>query len=182
MKNSPIQVVLNTNDFIEDLQVPAGGSITDFYAGEDENFISHKETVQQQLLNIKDMQFANEYSTISYAKIRLKQSALAKSHRPTKKIFRNDIAPIVGAGDIGELYVELTPAAIDKVNSNIKKAENDTTWKYDNNGKEKASPSKYRSEIGAIETIIPHTSDDKRRFSTLQAIECCQTLLLEVHI
>lgn len=171
MTNSPIQVVLNTNDFIVDLQTPPGGSLTDFYAGNDVEFVSHKETIQQQLLNIKDLQLTNNYSSISYAKITLEQSALAKSHRPTKALFRKDVAPIVGAGDLGELFVELTPQSIDKVNQCINKAEVETRWKATDDGMPKASPSKYRSELGAIKQIAPYTKEDKRQFSTQQALD-----------
>lgn len=171
MTNSPIQVVLNTNDFIVDLQTPPGGSLTDFYAGNDVEFVSHKETIQQQLLNIKDLQLTNNYSSISYAKITLEQSALAKSHRPTKALFRKDVAPIVGAGDLGELFVELTPQSIDKVNQCINKAEVETRWKASDDGMPKASPSKYRSELGAIKQITPYTKEDKRQFSTQQALD-----------
>lgn len=171
MTNSPIQVVLNTNNFIEDLQAKPGGSNTDFYAGNDAEFISHKETIQQQLLNIKDLQLSNSYTSISYAKITLEQSALAKSHRPSKVLFRNDVAPIVGAGDLGELFVELTPQSIDKVSQYINKAEVETRWKITNEGKQNANPSKYRSELGAIKQITPYTQNDKRQFSTQQALE-----------
>lgn len=131
MANSPIQVVLNTNNFIEDVENQGGGPSTDFFADNDVAFIEHKELLSQQLHEIKNMQISNEFAPVSYAKVTLRQSALAKSHCPTRAIFNPDIAPVVGAGELGELYVELTPESIEHVSNKIDKAE--TTTRKKNN-------------------------------------------------
>ena len=40
MANSPIQVVLNTNNFIEDVENQGGGPSTDFFADNDVAFMA----------------------------------------------------------------------------------------------------------------------------------------------
>lgn len=170
MANSPIQVVLNTNNFIEEVENPGGGPSTDFFADNDVAFIEHRELLSQQLHEIKSMQISNEFAPVSYAKVTLRQSALAKSHCPTRAIFNPDIAPVVGAGELGELYVELTPESIERVSNKMDKAET-TTRKKNINGKDIPHPSRIRSEIGAIDHISQHSKSDKRKFSVAEAIE-----------
>lgn len=169
-QHSPIQVVLNTNNFIENVEAKKPGPSTDFFEGNDKDFVMHKETISQQLQEVRSMQLTNKFAPVSYAKVTLRQSALAKSHRPSNAIFKKDVAPIVGAGDLGELFVELTPESIDKVTTKIDRAETTTRWK-EVNGKTTANPTRLRSEVGAIDKIVPHTESDKRKFSTQQAVE-----------
>lgn len=89
----------------------------------------HKKRVQEQLLTVKKTIEESPYGEISYAKIILEQSALAKSHRPTKSLFKRKITPIVGGGDLGELYVELTPQTINQMIDTVSRAEETTTKK-----------------------------------------------------
>lgn len=170
MANSPIQVVLNTNNFIEDVENTGGGPSTDFFEDKDSEFVEHRDSLSQQLHEIKDLQVSNEFAPVSYAKITLRQSALAKSHRPSKAMFNPEITPIVGAGELGELYVELTPESIERVSSNMGRAETKTRKKLVD-GKEVSNPSRMRSEIGAVDHISAHTKSDKRKFSVTEAIE-----------
>ena len=55
MGNSPIQVVLNTNNFIEEVENKGGGPSTDFFADNDVAFIEHRELLTQQLREIKKL-------------------------------------------------------------------------------------------------------------------------------
>ena len=103
MANSPVQIVLNSNDFIEALENNGGGSFKDFFAGSDSEFVEHRENLQHQLDEIKNMQMVNSFAKVSFAKVNLKQAALAKSHRPTTQLFKKDVAPVVGAGDLGDV-------------------------------------------------------------------------------
>jgi hypothetical protein len=170
MANSPVQIVLNSDAFIEALENNVGGSYKDFFAGNDNEFIEHRDNIQNQLNEIKSMQLVSSFAKVSYAKVTLKQKALAKSHRPTSQIFKKDVAPVIGAGDLGELFVELTPESIDKINNKVGQVETETRYK-EKNGKNVPNPSKLRSEIGAIEQIIPYTASDKRNFSIKEAVE-----------
>lgn len=169
MANSPVQIVLNSDAFIEALENNGGGGSKDFFAGNDNEFVEHRDNIQNQLNEIKSMQLVSSFSRVSYAKVTLKQSALAKSHRPTSQVFKRDIAPVIGAGDLGELFVELTPESIDKINNKVGQAETETRYK-EKNGKNEPNPSRLRSEIGAIEEIAPYTASDKRSFSVKEAV------------
>jgi hypothetical protein len=171
MPNSPIQIILNTNDFIEVWDRSGGGPSKDFFAGNNEEFVEHQTNIQKQLQDIKSMQLANSYASVSYAKVTLRQAALAKSHRPTSQMFKHDVAPIVGAGDLGELYVELTPNSIDEVTNKVSQAEAQVKYKEDKKGINLPNPSRIRSEVGAVNEILPVRANDKRKFSVSQAIE-----------
>ena len=170
MANSPVQIVLNSDAFIEALENNGGGGSKDFFAGNDTEFIEHRDNIQNQLSEIKSMQLVNSFAKVSYAKVTLKQTALAKSHRPTSQVFKRDVAPIIGAGDLGELFVELTPESIDKINTKVGQAEPETRYK-EKNGKNEPNPSRLRSEVGAIEGISPYTASDKRNFSVKEAVK-----------
>ncbi len=170
MANSPVQIILNTNDFIEAWDRTGGGPSKDFFAGNDADFVVHRDNIQRQLENIKAMQIVSSYAPVSYAKVTLQQFALAKSHRPTSQIFKREIAPVVGAGDLGELFVELTPESIDEISSKVGQAETQSRYK-EKDGKNIPNPSKVRSEVGAIKEITPYTASDKRKFSVRDAIE-----------
>ena len=170
MANSPIQIILNTNDFIEAWDRTGGGPAKDFFAGNDVEFVEHRDNLQRQLQEIKTMQVVSSFARVSYAKVTLKQAALAKSHRPTLQIFKRDIAPVVGAGDLGELFVELNPESIDEINKKVRQAEPKTRYK-EKDGKNQPYPSRVRSEVGAIQEISPYTASDKRKFSVKEAVE-----------
>lgn len=170
MSNSPVQIVLNSDAFIEALENKARGSAKDFFAGHDTEFVEHQYKIQNQLNEIKSMQLVSSFAKVSYAKVVLKQAALAKSHRPTSQIFKKDIAPVVGAGDLGELFVELSPESIDKINNKVGQAETETRYK-ERNGKNEPNPSRVRSEIGAIQEILPYTASDKINFSVKEAVD-----------
>ncbi len=172
MANSPIQVVLNSSDFISIWDRDGGGEQKDFFANRDDEFIAHKEKLNDQLSNLKRIQIENEFSTISFAKLILRQSALAKSHRPTTSLFNRNVAPVVGAGDLGELYVELRSDSVNKLTKKISEAETQTKWKErKDTGKLVPNPSTLRSEVGAIEEILPYTASDKRKFSVNEGLE-----------
>lgn len=170
MSNSPVQVILNANDFIEAWDRSPGGSNKDFFEGNDVEFLGHKQHLQEQLESIKSEQFKNRFAPVAYAKVILRQSALAKSHRPTSQLFKSDVAPVIGAGSLGELFIELAPQSIDEINKKVDRAELETRYK-EKNGKQIANPSIFRSEVGAIDEILPYTESDKRKFSVKEGIE-----------
>lgn len=171
MAQSPIQIVLNSSDFIQMWDRSGGGGHKDFYEGNDKEFVKHRNKLAQQLSSLKPDARNKEQSGISYAKVTLKQSALAKSHRPTTSIFNRDVAPVIGGGDLGELLVELSPGVIDRLSEKVLRAEAETRWKEDKSGKRISNPSSLRSEVGAIEEIKPYAVSDKRKFSLGEAIK-----------
>ncbi len=164
MPNSPIQIVLNTDNFIEAVERQPFGGNKDFYAGKDEKFALHRERLIEQLDRLERVREENPYSKFAYAKLILKRSALAKSHRPTKSLFTLNKAPVIGAGDLGELFIEIRPQSVEWVKTQAGKAHLETRWK-ERDGEQIATPSSYRSEVGAIEEIVPYGPSDKRKFS-----------------
>jgi hypothetical protein len=171
MANSPIQIVLNSTDFLEFWDRQGGGEHKDFYAEMDKEFVEHQTKLTSQISSLKTSLAKNKYSDVSYAKVVLKQSALAKTHRPTGSIFNQQTAPVVGAGDLGELIVEVSPESADKISNKIMQAESYTKWKEKKDGKKVPNPSNVRSEVGAIDDIIPYSAVDKRKFSVEEGLK-----------
>lgn len=174
MAKSPIQIVLNSNDFIASWDRSGGGEHKDFYAGKDSDFVAHQSKLSTQLNSLRVNQTNNKYSDVAYAKVILKQSAIAKSHRPTGAIFNKNIAPVVGAGDLGEIFVELAPGTVNQLTQKINQAETVTKYKEKEVGGKIQSipnPSNLRSEVGAIEDIKAHTASDKRKFSVDEGLK-----------
>lgn len=172
MKNSPIQIVLNSSDYVTIWERQGGGANRDFYEGRDVDFRNHVNLIEEQLSTIESFQNKNA-NKVSYAKVKLKSNALAKSHRPTTKLFKKDIAPIVGAGSLGELLVELSESSISILKSKLSTCELETNYQIKNN-KRVATPSRLRSEIGAIDYIQLYDKSDKRDFSIQEAINWFQ--------
>lgn len=168
---SPIQVVLNPENFNDDRNKGGGGEHTDFYADRDGEFRAHKQQIKDQLKILRKMLEESPYSQVAYAKLLLEQSALAKSHRPTKAIFRPDLTPMVGAGDLGELYIEVTPSSINCALEKIEKTEEITTRKTTSRGGVVIVPTRGKSEVGAIKEIKPYTISDKRKFSVTEGLQ-----------
>lgn len=170
MPNNPVQIVLNSSNFIGDWERQAHSTIKDFYAGRDDEFALHKQNIANQLAAIHEEMLGNEFADTTYVKLILNQSALSKTNRPTQKLFKKDIAPVVGAGDIGELYVEVNPDSIIRITDKVLSAE-DKVENKPKDGKLVPKPSKIRSEVGAINEVRTYTATDKRSFSVTQGLE-----------
>lgn len=76
------------------------------------------------------------------AKVKLKQDAAAKTHRPSS-IFNKDTCPIIGATDLGELLISATPAGLGAVVSRIRQS---TTQQAEANVSALAAIEPYRRE------------------------------------
>ncbi|MDD3182777.1 MAG: S8 family peptidase [Alphaproteobacteria bacterium] len=171
MPNSPIQVVLNSDNFLTAREAGGGGLHKEFYENNPAEFISHKAAITKSLTDFSASLDHNEFADMGYAKLVLKRAGWAKSHRPTHSIFRHDVAPIVGAGGVGELYVELNKRSITKIVEKINQAEETVSYRsivIKDREITKPAPSRERSELGAIEKIEPYTANDKRSFSVEQ--------------
>ena len=98
-------------------------------------------------------------------KVILRRSAWAKSHRPTRALFKPDRIPLVGGGDLGEMYFEGRPGVLRAIGRDISAAESATNLKRDaNTGKMIPHPSTARSEAGAIDRIELYGPADRRKF------------------
>lgn len=169
MKNCPVQVVLQTDNFIVANARPAGGGNKDFYEGDDVAFVKHRNYLLTQLETVKSVQNRNPYSSISYAKIILKPSALAKSHRPTRSLFNDRTSRVVGGGDLGEIFVEIRKNSIPKLIKKLENVDTETNW-INVNDKKTPKRSRLRSEIGGISNIRPFSASDKRKFSIEEGV------------
>lgn len=168
----PVQVVLNSGNFVRIADVNPGGANKDFYAGKDEAFLLHKSKLCEQVKNISNHVINMADNDIFYAHVQLQNEAWAKSHRPVKKIFSQSVSGnVVGAG-LGELAVELDKNALSKIYDEINKAENETNWVYNEKKRKKeAKPTRTRSEVGAIKSIRIYSASDRRKFSIQKALE-----------
>jgi len=170
MSNSPIQVVLNSDNFLTARDAGGGGPSKEFYEDDPIGFNAQKASVKKSLTDLGEKIAKNEFADMGYAKLVLKRSAWAKSHRPTRSLFRNDITPIVGAGTIGELYIEVTKDSLSRVARQVEEAEETLEYR-DIQGKHIPYPSRTRSELGTIEKIESYTANDKRIFSVEQGFK-----------
>lgn len=176
MKNNPIQIVLNTSDYIDSPTPDASGSNKEFYPKKDEAFKRHKNEILNAMVELQTSLLNKEYRAL-FAHVTLKPSAWAKSHRPNKSIFKSNLVPYVGGGDIGEMIVEINDSNIDAIISSIEKAEEVTNEKFNDKTKKiEYKPSRNKSEVGAISSIREHDESDKRNFSIEMAYKWLQNL------
>ncbi|MBS1101692.1 S8 family peptidase [Gluconobacter sp. Dm-62] len=168
---SPIQIVLNPENFEEARESGGGGGRKDFYAKRDREFGAHKAALMGQIDTISGVLASQSQGPIGYVKVTLKKEAWAKSHRPVGALFRPDRVPVVGGGDLGVMIVEGSPSGLAQVKTEIAKAETQTRMRLDDKtGKEVPHPSVQKSETGAIERLDLYGASDKRRFSVEEAV------------
>ncbi len=168
---SPIQIVLNPENYDEAREGGGGGRARDFFAHRDVYFKAHKAAIIGQLQSIADTLRVQDDGEIGYVKVVLRREAWAKSHRPLGALFRQDRTPLVGGGDIGVMVIEARPAALAAVAAEVAKAEESTTMKYEEaRKKDTPNPSGRRSETGAIERIELYGPSDRRDFSLDDAV------------
>ena len=169
---SPIQIILNPENFEQVRDKGGGGPKKDFFADRDAAFKAHKQALLSQLDAVSIALSQQPQGAMGYVKVILRRSAWAKSHRPIRALFKPDVVPIAGGGDLGELYVEAHPRRLRAVAGAIAGAEEFTRWKQDEeSGKLVAHPSAAKSETGAIDRIELYGPRDRRRFSLDEALD-----------
>ncbi|MGE2468185.1 S8 family peptidase [Klebsiella michiganensis] len=165
MKNNPIQVVLNTSDYIDSPVPDANGSNKEFYPHKDDAFRKHKSEILNSIWELRTSLYNKQYRS-TFAHVTLKPSAWAKSHRPNRSVFKSHLVPYVGGGDIGEMIVEINDDNIYSIITAIEKAEEVTKEKFNEKTRKiEFKPSRNKSEVGAISSIREHDESDKRNFS-----------------
>lgn len=168
---SPIQIILNPENFEQARDAGGGGPKKDFFAENDAGFRAHKAALQDQLSGLAAALEAQDEGDVGITKVVLRRSAWAKSHRPTRALFKPERTQLVGGGDLGEMYFEARPGALRAIAQEIANAENGTRLRPDpNSGKMIPHPSSARSEAGAIERIELYGPADRRHFSVEEAI------------
>ena len=168
---SPIQIVLNPENYEEAREGGGGGRARDFFANRDREFKAHKAAVIGQLQAVATTLRAQAQGDIGYVKVILRREAWAKSHRPVAALFRRDRTPLVGGSDLGVMILEARPSKLLDVAAEVAKAEEHTIMKFEEaRGKDTPNPSTRKSETGAIDRIELYGPGDRRRFSVDDAI------------
>lgn len=173
MASGPIQIVLNAANFHVDREKPAGGGPgADFFAENDQAFIQHREAMRAQMESLAEQLEADPQHRVGYGKVTIRRSMWAKSHRPTRVLFRPERTPLVGGADLGQMLVELTPDSAREVARDIAGAEDHVRTRFNERRKrEERVPTPRRSETGAIETVTLWQPEDRRRFTTEEALD-----------
>ena len=177
---SPIQVVLNSDQFVNDWSRPPGGGSTDFFAGHDADFVAHRQSVLSQLRATRDQLLQPGDPGVGFLKVSMRTEALAKSHRPVKALFRADRARVVGMAGPGELILAVTPEGLEAVADTAAVAEDVTRYKTipsknpSKLPKIKPNPTRPRAEVGAIQQLALWDATDRRQFSIEQGLEWLQ--------
>lgn len=177
MPNQPIQVVTNPQRLQQprDKKPPATAG-TDFFAGNDEGFARHQRRLVEQIRGIIETLSAPKYQTefggLGYVRVRMGARAIAKSHRPQKRIFRKTSTPHVATDGVGEPIFACTPESLDQVLDRVLAAEIHVPTKIRaDTGEVVPNPSRGRCEVSGIGSIDLWIEADKRSFSASEAVD-----------
>ncbi len=170
-KNNPVQIVLSANNYVTTQEKHGGGSTKEFFPGRDVDFVQHKSNLTTQLKSISESIERSASCQSTFVKVKLRKEAWAKSHRPTRKLFSPERAPTAGVDGIGELYFRVSTASIPSLIRSIHEAEDKVSYKFnEEKNVNEPSPSRIRSEVGAIQEIDLPQASDRRSFSVKQGV------------
>lgn len=168
---SPIQIVLNPENYEEAREAGGGGGRKDFFAHRDAEFRAHRAALMGQIETISAALSAQSQGDVGYIKVILRREAWAKSHRPVASLFRDDRTPVVGGGDLGVMIIEGRPGTLRQVAAEMAKAETHTEMRFnERKQKDEPHPSARKSETGAIDRIELYGPSDRRSFSLDEAV------------
>lgn len=168
---SPIQIVLNPENYEEARDAGGGGGKKDFFAHRDAEFKAHREALIGQIDTISGALSAQSQGDVGFVKVILRREAWAKSHRPVASLFRKERTPVVGGGDLGVMIIEARPDALRQVAAEMIKAETHTQMRFnEKKQKDEPNPSARKSETGAIDRIELYGPTDRRNFSVEEAV------------
>ena len=169
----PIQVFLDTGQFISLRESRPGGGNRDFFDGDNPGFSRHKSTMRQRIRDASTT-LRRDRQAAGFVIVQMREAALAKSYRPLNALFsRGSSFRLVGGGGIGEIFFQCTPAALDRLDHRIeiraelepRLVENEETGEFE------PRPSAYRSELGGIEDIRLPAPADRISFSAREAAD-----------
>jgi hypothetical protein len=104
---SPIQIILNQENFEQARDAGGGGPKKDFFAQNDDAFRKHKVALTDQLDKLASALATQDQGDVGVIKVILRRSAWAKSHRPTRALFKPDRIPLVGGGGLAKCISKL---------------------------------------------------------------------------
>ena len=171
MANNPVQVILNESDYIVPPEPGKGGPPHDFFAGRDADFVKHRNKLAGSMRELAAQLAAKSTGSAGYIRVKLRDRAVAKTHRPIHALLTSDKFPCVGAAGPGELFYFAEGVQLAQLSHLVMEAEPDTSWVENAQGHIIARPTLIRSEVGAIEDIAIPDPIEKRRFDAHTAVE-----------
>ncbi|MBN3769269.1 S8 family serine peptidase [Burkholderia sp. Se-20378] len=168
----PLLYVSNPSALQRDRKTVPGGKKTDFYADRDDAFAAHRTYVTNSIRTIQAQlgESSVRFGPTGFVKVSLQEKAWAKSHRPVRRLFTQDTAPVVGGADIGELIVRADDVGLSRVLERIEAADAKTKRRLDKHGDLVLDPNRERSELGALENLHLWSVADRRIPDTESAI------------
>ncbi|MES5485181.1 S8 family peptidase [Bradyrhizobium sp. INPA03-11B] len=169
----PVQVFLDTKKFIESQEVRPPRGRHDFYAGNDRGFAAQKDKIRKRLRSISSA-MKERHEPAAFMRVQMREDALAKSYRPLGTLFTEAHGfAFVGTERIGEILFQVTPRALDDLESIIEEKAELTVRMAPNRKTGKLEPrvSGYRSEVGGISEISLYDSNDRVSFTAEEAVE-----------
>lgn len=89
-----------------------------------------------------------------FVEVRLTQDAWAKSHRPVDRLFKPELAKLVGGNEIADLVFRVSSASLRQIAEVVATAKPDATERvHPETGKVRVVISELKSETGAIEAV-----------------------------
>ncbi len=169
----PIQVFLDTGQFISLRESQQRGGSRDFFDGDDPGFSRHKFAMRQRIRDASGT-LRRDGQSAGFVIVQMREEALAKSYRPVNALFsRANSFRVAGGGRIGEIFFQCTPNGLDALDRHIEdRAElKPRLVKNEKTGEFEPRPSAYRSELGGIEDIRLPRPSDRVSFSAREAAE-----------
>jgi hypothetical protein len=183
MSKKNIIKIKNSSGYIHKPDPNVGGDKKDFFYGDDLAFARHKAELIDKTSKISNEIKSRENKNFATLKISLKDEAIAKSHRPTNALF-NSKHPVIGGGEIGELYVQANERSLPALVERLSQAKVKSDVKFDNRGEIVSKVGALRSEVSAIADISLYTGNDKSSLSdvefTREIIENKNTIIVEL--
>lgn len=175
--------IKNSRGYIYKPEPNVGGDKKDFFYGDDVAFARHKADLIDKTSLISNKIKERDNRNFATLKVSLKDEAIAKSHRPTNALF-NSKHPVIGGGDIGEIYVQANEKSLTTLVERISQAKVKSDVKFDKNGEIVSKVGALRSEVSAIVDISLYTGNDKSTLSdvefTKEIIENKNTIIVEL--
>ena len=168
----PIEIVLDVRRFQDERIRKGGGGAKEFFEGNDAGFVAHRQKIQKSLTSVGQKLKASSAGSVGFVRVKMREAALAKSHRPVNSLFQPAFTPTIGSCDVGELIVQVTPASIERALGASRKAEDVVGYKPHKTkpGVKVPAPSRIRSEVGAIESLSLWSPADRRGFDATEAV------------
>lgn len=177
MANQPVQVVTNpkqlTGPRTKNRPASAG---TDFFVGRDAEFETHRDGLVRSLKAIlaalEAPESLNAFGGLAHIKVTMAANAIAKTHRPQKRIFPASLTPHVATAGIGEPIYAVTPNSLRRVIDVISQVDRTVPTRVNaRSGVIEPNPSRERCEVSAIASIDVWTAADRRGFSVAEATD-----------